>query len=67
MVWCCTEKSKCKWQAFALHQGLAWGEVPGKDNPWRQFHDVECPGKLVNLFDDKALDGKVLGKEAKKE
>lgn len=53
-VWCCEHKAKCKWQGFALHQGLAWGEVP-KLFPgyrdWRSVHDQECGGRLIQLVE----------------
>lgn len=49
-VWCCSERSKCKWQAFALHKGLAWGVVPEKYEVWRATHDKECGGKLIQLL-----------------
>ena len=49
-VWCCAKKARCKWQGFALHQGLAWGTVPPPSNTWRQWHDRECGGELVQLL-----------------
>lgn len=48
-VWCCEHKSKCKWQGFALHQGLAWGEVP-KGTEWRKWHDQQCGGGLIQGY-----------------
>lgn len=48
-AWCCEKRSKCNWQGFALHQGLAWGSIPPATDPWRQWHDRECGGKLIRL------------------
>jgi hypothetical protein len=48
-IWYCTRKHKCKWQAFAMCQGLAWGVIPDKSNKWRQWHDRECDGKLIQV------------------
>lgn len=48
-IWYCSEKAKCKWQCFALHQGLGWGEIPSKDNKWRQWHDKTCKGELIQI------------------
>ncbi len=49
-VWCCEKKYECKWQGFALHQGLAWGKIPPKTNMWRLWHDRECGGRLIQLL-----------------
>ena len=49
-VWCCEKKSKCKWQGFALYQGLAWGKVP-ENTEWRKWHDRECGGRLIQLLE----------------
>jgi len=48
-VWCCSEKSKCQWQGFALYQGLAWGTTEGPTSEWREMHDQNCRGELVQL------------------
>ncbi len=47
-VWCCQRRHNCKWQGFALYQGLAWGEIP-TGTSWRKYHDLECGGKLIQL------------------
>jgi len=49
-VWCCTEKTRCRWQGVRLHQGLAWGTVPPLADTWRQYHDRNCCGVLVQLI-----------------
>jgi len=49
-AWCCIYKEKCKWQAFALHRGLGWGEIPPPTNAWREWHDKECGGALLQLL-----------------
>jgi len=49
-VWCCTEQHRCKWQGFALHQGLAWGQHLSVNPAWQAFHDGECEGKLIQLL-----------------
>lgn len=51
-VWCCERQHNCKWQGFVLHRGLAWGTVPGETNLWRQRHDLECGGKLIQLVNN---------------
>lgn len=48
-VWCCTEKSKCQWQGFALNQGLAWGTTDGPTTMWIERHKENCRGRLVQL------------------
>ena len=48
-VWCCEHRSQCKWQGFALHQGLGWGELPDETNDWRKYHAFHCGGKLIQL------------------
>jgi len=48
-VWCCEYRHKCKWQGFALHQGLAWGSKEYALRAWRTWHDRECGGKLIQL------------------
>ena len=48
-VWCCERKSQCKWQGFALHQGLGWGTIPPVTDEWRKWHDRECGGRLLQL------------------
>jgi len=48
-VWCCENKSACKWQGYALHQGLGWGTIPPETNEWRMWHNRECGGKLIQL------------------
>lgn len=48
-VWCCSERYKCKWQCFALNQGLGWGTIPGHTNLWRKWHDKQCRGELIQL------------------
>ena len=45
----CEHKHKCKWQGFALHQGLGWGNPPPASHPWRKWHDQECGGQLKSL------------------
>lgn len=50
-VWCCDQQHKCKWQGFALHQGLSWGTIPDESNVWRQWHDRECGGKLIQIVE----------------
>jgi hypothetical protein len=47
----CEKLHQCKWQGFKLHQGLGWGAVPGENDPWRVWHDKECGGKLIELYD----------------
>jgi hypothetical protein len=49
-VWCCERRSECRWQGFALHQGLGWGKVRGGWDPWAQAHERECGGKLIQLL-----------------
>jgi hypothetical protein len=53
-VWCCEKQHKCKWQGFALHQGLAWGTFPTAGE-WRKWHDLECGGKLIQLVEPEQL------------
>lgn len=50
-VWCCEREHQCKWQCFALHRGLAWGTIPNEHNVWRQWHDRECGGQLIQLLE----------------
>jgi len=50
-VWCCEKQHKCTWQGFALYHGLAWGTVPNEFNVWKQRHDTECGGKLIQLVE----------------
>ena len=45
----CEKMDKCQWQGFALHQGLGWGEVPSPHDTWREYHDRECGGKLIQM------------------
>lgn len=47
-VWCCERKERCRWQGFALNQGLGWGTVR-KSGAWREWHDRECGGRLIQL------------------
>lgn len=47
----CERRHQCKWQCFALHQGLGWGRIPDENNPWRVWHARECGGKLIELFE----------------
>lgn len=49
-VWCCEHRAECKWQGFALHQGLSWGIIP-EHSQWREWHDRECGGRLIQLID----------------
>jgi len=49
-VWCCEHRAKCKWQGFALHQGLSWGAIP-EHGQWREWHNRECGGRLIQLID----------------
>jgi hypothetical protein len=49
-VWCCTEKSQCQWQGFALHQGLAWGTTNGPTTEWKDRHNASCRGRLIQLI-----------------
>jgi hypothetical protein len=49
-VWCCERKSKCKWQCFALHQGLSWGTCGSPQTEWITAHQRECGGKLIQLL-----------------
>ena len=49
-VWCCTEKAKCQWQGFVLHQGLAWGTVAGPTGEWKDRHNTNCRGRLIQLI-----------------
>jgi hypothetical protein len=50
-VWCCEHKSRCKWQGFALNHGIGWGVVPKNTGAysWREAHDRECGGRLIQL------------------
>ena len=50
-IFCCSRKYQCTWQGFALHQGLGWGVIPHESNPWRQWHDRKCSGKLIQLVE----------------
>ena len=54
-VWCCEHRYKCKWQAFALYQGLAWGTILPETNEWRKWHDKECGGRLIQLIEKEDL------------
>ena len=56
--WYCEKKWNCKWQGFALHHGIAWGIIPPKTNIWRQWHEQNCGGKLIQL-----IPGPELGQE----
>lgn len=49
-VWCCERGWQCKWQGYALHQGLSWGTVPTKGNVWLEWHKRECGGELIQLI-----------------
>ncbi len=49
-VWCCENKSKCKWQGFVLNHGIAWGVVPVYGE-WKEYHDRHCGGRLIQLID----------------
>ena len=49
-VWCCEKRVACRWQGYALHQGLGWGTVRPSHDPWRIAHDRECGGKLIQLL-----------------
>lgn len=49
-VWCCSEKSQCQWQGFALHQGIAWGTIGAALDEWRKRHDENCRGRLIQLI-----------------
>ncbi len=49
-VWCCEHKSKCKWQGFALHKGLAWGSPELSLPEWREWHEKQCGGNLIQLL-----------------
>lgn len=51
-VWCCERHSGCKWQGFALYQGLSWGKIPHETNIWRKRHDQICKGKLIQISID---------------
>lgn len=50
-VWCCEKHSQCKWQGFALHRGLAWGTIADSLPEWRERHERECGGKLIQLLE----------------
>lgn len=65
-VWCCEHKTRCKWQGFALHQGLAWGKVPEKFEgyrDWRSVHDEECGGELIQLIPPNDIDSGSMSRE----
>lgn len=49
-VWCCEKRWECKWQCYALHQGLSWGTVPLPTEPWAEWHKRECGGLLMQLI-----------------
>ncbi len=54
----CERKHLCRWQCFALHQGLGWGPIPPSTNPWRVWHDKECGGRLLRLIAEPRAGGR---------
>ena len=44
----CEHKSKCKWKGFALDgNGYGIGRVENYLQKWRDWHEKECGGKLI--------------------
>jgi hypothetical protein len=44
----CEHKSKCKWKGFALDgNGYGIGKVENYLQAWRDWHEKECGGKLI--------------------
>jgi hypothetical protein len=44
----CEHKSKCKWKGFALDgNGYGIGRVENYLQTWRDWHEKECGGKLI--------------------
>jgi hypothetical protein len=52
MAFYCEHKHKCKWQGFALNSGLGWGVPPDTTDAWREWHDKQCGGKLIQLYEE---------------
>lgn len=50
-VWCCERMAFCRWQGYELSFGLAWGRVEDCSPTWREWHDRECGGKLIQLVE----------------
>jgi hypothetical protein len=44
----CEHKSKCKWKGFALDgNGYGIGKVENYLQEWKDWHEKECGGKLI--------------------
>ena len=47
-IFYCEKKEKCKWKAFALEfHGVGFGKIENTTYEWRQWHEKECGGKLI--------------------
>lgn len=49
MAFYCEYQHKCKWQGFALYQGFSWGPIKSALSGWRERHDANCGGRLIEL------------------
>lgn len=47
----CERKHKCKWQGFRMRDGLGFGVIPHQSDAWRNRHDSECRGRLIQLIE----------------
>lgn len=52
----CKRRHQCKWQCFALHQGLGWGRIENTNPAWREWHQRECGGRLIPLYDSTVVE-----------
>ena len=53
-IWGCRRGLKCKWKGLALSaNGIEIGTVRPPGNAWREEHDRQCGGELVQILQPK--------------
>ena len=48
-VWTCEHGKKCKWPV--VHGFPRWGRPEHSTYGWRKYHEKECGGSLIILFE----------------
>jgi hypothetical protein len=54
-IYTCTEGFNCKWQGFGMLRGVGAGLIANTTPEWRERHEQQCPGQLIQVTPNDAM------------